>query len=128
MEYIIHFGLKEPVVLVVDGSGSLEEDRSHFNVKEPRHPDIIDFTHFAGKEVISAYLFDGLKAQYISLQSIARTSDGQNSHSNGLLQSIGHYWEWASLYCCGSQNEAGKVMGLQHMEYEGNSTCSYAFN
>lgn len=114
MEYIIHFGSKEPgIVLVVDGSGSLEDDRAYFNIEELRHPDIIDFTHFAGKEVISAYLFDGLKSSLIYRFSPSRAPiDGQNSYSNGLLQSIGHYWEWASLYCCGSQNEAGKVMGL----------------
>ena len=66
MEYILHYGGMDPgIVLVVDGSGSLEEDRDMFNVDEARHPDIMDFTHFAGKEVISAYFFDGLKSSLI---------------------------------------------------------------
>ena len=38
--------------------------------------------------------------------------DKINQNSNGFLQSIGHYWRWASNYCCGSHSEAGKVMGL----------------
>ena len=40
-----------------DGSGSLESDRTHFNVKESSADRKIDLVHFAGKEVISAYWF-----------------------------------------------------------------------
>ena len=114
MEYILHYGGMDPgIVLVVDGSGSLEEDRDMFNVDEARHPDIMDFTHFAGKEVISAYFFDGLKSSLIyRFSPSCAPSEKYNADSDGLLQSIGHYWEWASQYCCGSRNEAGKVMGL----------------
>ena len=62
MEYILHYGNMEPgIVLVIDGSGSLEEERSLFNIKEDHHPKIIKHTHFSGKEVISAYWFDGSK-------------------------------------------------------------------
>ena len=50
MEYIIHFGNNEPIVLVIDGSGSLEEDRKCFNIKEKRHPDIADVPTFREKK------------------------------------------------------------------------------
>ena len=114
MEYIIHFGNNEPgIVLVIDGSGSLEEDRKCFNIKEKRHPDIVDHAHFSGKEVISAYWFDGYESSliYRFSPSIAPL-ESYNQFSDGLYQSLGHYWEWASLYCCGSRHDAGKVMGL----------------
>ena len=114
MEYIAHYGnLKPGIILVIDGSGSLEEDRLLFNIKEERHTKMIDHTHFAGKEVISAYWFDGLKSSLIYRFSPSHLmSDKNNRDGSGLHQSIGHYWEWASLYCCGSRTDAGKVMGL----------------
>ena len=114
MEYIVHYGGLEPgIVLVVDGSGTLEADRRLFNVKEEHHPKIINHTHFSGKEVISAYWFDGLKSSLIYRFSPSQSPiDSCNLDASGLLQSIGHYWEWASLYCCGSRTDAGKVMGL----------------
>tara|TARA_Y100001968_G_C19424538_1_gene753591 strand:- start:154 stop:1863 length:1710 start_codon:yes stop_codon:yes gene_type:complete len=114
MEYILHYGNLEPgIVLVIDGSGSLEEDRSLFNIKEESHPNKISHSCFSGKEVISAYFFDGFKSYLIYRFSPSRSPLFEyNIDSKGLLQSIGHYWRWASLYCCGSPNEAGKVMGL----------------
>ena len=60
MEYIAHYGnLKPGIVLVIDGSGSREEDRPLFNVKEEHHLQMINHINFAGREVISAYWFDG---------------------------------------------------------------------
>ncbi|MFL2868560.1 MAG: carbamoyltransferase C-terminal domain-containing protein [Prochlorococcus marinus] len=114
MEYILHYGNMEPgIVLVIDGSGSMEGDRFLFNIKEDHHPQIINHSHFSGKEVISAYLFDGFNSSLIYRYSPSQSvNDNKNSNSTGFLQSIGHYWEWASLYCCGSKNAAGKVMGL----------------
>ncbi len=114
MEYIIHYGNKKPgIVLVIDGSGSLEEDRSLFNIHEKNHSQIINHTKFSGKEVISAYWFDGSEVYLIYRFSPSQSAlDDYNCNSKGFLQSIGHYWEWASLYCCGSRNSAGKVMGL----------------
>ena len=114
MEYIAHYGNLEPgIILVIDGSGSLEEDRLLFNIKEERHTKMIDHTHFAGKEVVSAYWFDGLKSSLIYRFSPSLLMhDKCNQKGGGLYQSIGHYWEWASLYCCGSRTDAGKVMGL----------------
>jgi carbamoyltransferase len=110
MEYIVHYGDLEPgIVLVIDGSGSLEEDRLLFNVEEEHHPQIINHTHFTGKEVISAYWFDGLKGSLIYRFSPSKLL---SDDTFGLLQSIGHYWRWASMYCCGSPHDAGKVMGL----------------
>ena len=112
MEYIVHYGGLEPgIVLVVDGSGSLESDRRLFNVEEQLNPKIINHSHFCGKEVISAYWFDGTKSSLIYRFSPSRAPI-DNPDAGSLLQSIGHYWEWASFYCCGSRNEAGKVMGL----------------
>lgn len=112
MEYIIHYGGLEPgLVLVVDGSGTLESDRVNFNVEEYHHPQIINHVHFSGKEVISAYWFDGTTSSLIYRFSPSR-APVDNPNSGSLKQSIGHFWEWASLYCCGSRNEAGKVMGL----------------
>lgn len=114
MEYIVHYGGLEPgIVLVVDGSGTIEQDRTLLNVEEYHDSKIINFTHFCGKEVISAYWFDGEKSSLIYRFSPSQAPvDKCNHEAGGLLQSIGHYWEWASLYCCGSPNEAGKVMGL----------------
>lgn len=114
MEYIIHYGGLEPgIVLVVDGSGSLEADRNLFNVEEFFHPEVINHTNFSGKEVISAYWFDGLKSYLIFRFCPSQAPiDICNHHASGFLQSVGHYWEWASYYCFGSGNEAGKVMGL----------------
>jgi carbamoyltransferase len=114
MEYIVHYGGLEPgIVLVVDGSGTLEADREHFNVEEEHHQTIINHIHFGGKEVISAYWFDGSKGSLIYRFSPSQApSDICNHDASNFLQSVGHYWEWASLYCCGSRNDAGKVMGL----------------
>ena len=114
MEYIVHYGQKEPgIVLVIDGSGSLEEDRSLLNIEEKHHPKIINHTHFCGKEVISAYWFDGTNPYLIYRFSPSMSpAEDYNASSKGWLQSIGHYWEWASIYCCGSSNAAGKIMGL----------------
>ena len=114
MEYIAHYGNLEPgIILVIDGSGSLEKDRLLFNVKEEHHTHIINHTHFSGKEAISAYWFDGLRSSLVYRFSPSNNlHDDVNRGSHGLLQSIGHYWEWASLYCCGSRTDAGKVMGL----------------
>ena len=114
MEYIAHYGNLEPgIILVIDGSGSREEDRSLFNIEEKHHSQIINYTHFSGKEVISAYWFDGITSSLIYRFSPSHLEhDSHNKDGGGLFQSIGHYWEWASLYCCGSMNEAGKVMGL----------------
>lgn len=112
MEYIVHYGGLEPgLVLVVDGSGTIESDRLNFNVEEQYHPNILNHVHFSGKEVISAYWFDGTKSSLIYRFSPSRAPI-DNPNSGSLKQSIGHFWEWASFYCCGSRNEAGKVMGL----------------
>ena len=114
MEYILHYGDLEPgIVLVVDGSGTKESDRELLNVEEESHPNIISHVDFFGKEVISAYWFDGLQSSLIYRFSPSRViADLCNRDGQGLLQSIGHYWAWASYYCTGSRNNAGKVMGL----------------
>ena len=74
---------------------------------------MINHINFFGREVISAYWFDGSKSSLIYRFSPSHSiSDKSNEDGNSFFQSIGHYWEWASLYCCGSLDEAGKVMGL----------------
>ena len=114
LEYILHyFNLSPGIVLIVDGSGSNERDRKYCNVTEKVSSKCISHVHMTGKETISAYWFDGRQALLIYRFSppVARF-EKCNQNSNGLLQSIGHYWRWASNYCCGSHSEAGKVMGL----------------
>ena len=114
MEYALHYSKLSPgVVLVVDGSGSKEIDRQHFNISEEASPNCISYVHMTGKETISAYWFDGKKSLLIYRFSPPTARfEKCNKNSNGLLQSIGHYWRWASNYCCGSHSDAGKVMGL----------------
>jgi len=114
MEYIVHYGdLKPGIVLVIDGSGSFEKDRYLFNINERMHNKILNNTQKSGKEVISAYWFDGSNSSLIYRFSPSHYQlNESNKYSNGFLQSIGHYWEWASSYCCSSRNGAGKLMGL----------------
>ncbi len=115
MEYIAHYGkLKSGIVLVIDGSGSSEKDRKKFNIKEKLSAKVINYEDFSGREVISAYWFDGNDSKLIYRFSSSNllSSKNDNFKQNSFFQSIGHYWEWASLYCCGSLDQAGKVMGL----------------
>jgi len=113
-EYIIHYSeLKEGIILVVDGSGSKESDRNLFNITEKVDPKYIDLTNKSGKETVSAYFFSKKNIKLIYRFSPSTDINNEyNKSSNGFLQSIGHYWRWASFYCCGSHTEAGKVMGL----------------
>ena len=63
-----------------------------------------------GKESISAYSYSGGK-----LRLLYRFSGGpivSPHQSIRHINSLGHLWRWAAQYCHGSQNEAGKVMGL----------------
>ena len=50
---------------VVEESELESESNCFFNVEEEHHPQIINHAHSAGKEVISAYWFDGLKSSLI---------------------------------------------------------------
>ena len=61
---IIHFGNNEQIVLVIDGSGSQEEDRKCFYIQEKRLQILLIMPLF-GKEVISAYWFDGYESSLI---------------------------------------------------------------
>jgi carbamoyltransferase len=114
MEYILHYShLSSGIVLIVDGNGSKESERKQFNISEKASSNCISHVHITGRETVSAYWFDGHQASLIyrfSPQTSGMKKYGpSNSH---FLPSIGHYWQWASLYCCGSRAEAGKVMGL----------------
>ena len=113
-EYALHYSkLSNGIILVVDGSGSKENDRKYFSINENIHSKCISHIHPDGKETVSAYWFDkkNLHLIYRFSPSVLKTHK-YNKNSNGFLQSIGHYWRWASNYCCGSHSEAGKVMGL----------------
>ena len=114
MEYILHYSNLLPgIVLIVDGSGSLERDRQKFNISEAPSPECISHVHMMGKETVSAYWFNGNDTSLVYRFSPSVASfEKCNLNSNGLLQSIGHYWRWASNYCFGLHSEAGKVMGL----------------
>ena len=114
VEYILHYSNLEPgIVLVVDGSGTKEKDRKLFNIYEKENPKFISHVDSLGKETISAYWFDGKNLSTIYRFSPPISTETEcNKNSKGFLQSIGHYWRWASNYCCGAHSEAGKVMGL----------------
>lgn len=115
-EYAVHYGSGSPgLVLVVDGSGSYESDRGGLTVQEEIHPKARLFVGSAGKETVSAYVFDGRSLRLV--YRFAHPSGPVSAPTVGilnirLLQSIGHLWRWASWYCCGGGNDAGKVMGL----------------
>lgn len=115
-EYAVHYGAGSPgLVLVVDGSGSYENDRAGLTVQEENHPKARVFVGSAGKETVSAYVFDGRSLRLV--YRFAHPSGSVSAPTVGilnirLLQSIGHLWRWASWYCCGGGNDAGKVMGL----------------
>ena len=113
-EYIIHYSnLSKGIILVIDGSGTKEKDRELFNIKEKVDNECKSYIDQSGKETISAYSFDEKELSLIYRFSLSADKKNQtNLSGNGFLQSIGHYWRWASNYCCGSHSEAGKVMGL----------------
>ena len=113
-EYILHYSkLSKGIILVVDGSGTKEKDRELFNIKEKVDNECKSYIDQSGKETISAYSFDEKELSLIYRFSLSSDKNNQaNLNGNGFLQSIGHYWRWASNYCCGSHSEAGKVMGL----------------
>lgn len=112
-EYALHYSPLEPaLVLVLDGSGTLEEQRALLDIKEREHNPI---KHLEGKakKSISAYSFDGreLSLVYRFAGSVSNVEiPGEKGHP--YLQSVGELWRWAAHYCCGDMNEAGKVMGL----------------
>ena len=93
MEYILHYSKLLPgIVLVVDGSGSYEQDRQQFNVPEARSPECISHVHNLGTETVSAYWFDGSEPSLIYRFSPPIPSAGNASSAEvGLNQSIGHY-------------------------------------
>jgi carbamoyltransferase len=84
-------------------------------VQENLHPKARLFVGSAGKETVSAYVFDDSSLRLV--YRFAHPSGPVSAPTVGilnirLLQSIGHLWRWASWYCCGGGNDAGKVMGL----------------
>ena len=75
----------------------LRSDRELLNVEEESHPNIISHVDFFGKEVISAYWFDGLQSSLIYRFSPSRVIADLEWDGQGLLQSIGYYWAWAHI-------------------------------
>jgi len=129
-EYAVHYAgnIQQPMLsLVIDGSGSYESDRALHTVQETQHPGCIRTTRPDGKEVVSCYLFENNRLELVYRFSPSKDPDfPYNRNSKGLIQSIGHYWRWASWYCCGNHNDAGKVMGLAAYADEATLPEAYA--
>ncbi len=117
-EYALHYGPPHAsMVLVCDGSGSYETDRTLLHVQEPLHPLLHRQMAGEAKESVSAYHFDGrdLRLCYrLALDALTGVPDWPDGPvvRREWLASLGHLWEWAAWYCHGSRHEAGKVMGL----------------
>ncbi len=117
-EYAWHFGpQKESVVLIADGSGSLQADAARFDIRE-EGPRARRFVRGAGKESISAYLTGESGLELIYRVALGELTPGAAGPAGPLgrgerwLESLGHLWEWAAWYCHGDRSAAGKVMGL----------------
>ncbi len=117
-EYALHYSSLEPgLVLVADGGGAYEDDRAALSLQETVHTGARLLVGAHGREVVSAYIFDGA-----SLELVYRFADPVGDdpvpestvHGVPLLQSLGHLWKWAGWYCCGgeSSGDAEKVMAL----------------
>ena len=94
VEYILHYSNLSPgIVLIIDGSGSKEQDRKSFNIDENISSKCISHIHKTGKETISAYYFDGKNVSLIyRFSPPSKISEKNNEKSHGFLQSVGHYW------------------------------------
>src|SRR5438093_8385501 len=105
-EYVLHYSPLEPgLVLVVDGHGTREADRSRLDVE-----DRIDGAAeiFEGQtETVSAYAFDGRE-----LALVYRACGDRNDKHALLDDSIGQVWELGAGLCFGARDQAGKLMGL----------------
>lgn len=112
-EYALHYSpLERSLVLVLDGSGTAEDQRAALDLKERERDPIKHIEAPDAKESISAYTFDGR-----DLELVYRFAGGDSDHliagvGRPYLHSLGHLWRWAASYCCGDIHEAGKVMGL----------------
>jgi len=114
-EYALHYSSLDPgLVLVADGGGSYEDDRAELTLRETVHSGARLLVGAHGREVVSAYIFDG-----VSLELVYRFAHPfgdnpiaePNVHGVPLLQSIGHLWKWACWYCDGG-GDAEKVVAL----------------
>jgi carbamoyltransferase len=117
-EYALHYSPMEPsLVVICDGSGTFESQRVQLDIQEQEESPL-KYIRDAGKESISAYVFDGANLKLI--YRIAYGEERDPTSDPGLadrrrprwLASLGHLWEWCAVYCHGSSFEAGKVMGL----------------
>lgn len=105
-EYVLHYAPSDAsIVLVADGSGTREDHRVSLSIQE-RERSAQKFCRGIAKESLSAYVFNGQ-----DLDLVYRVAHGRLA-GLPLLESVGHLWRWAAYYCCGSVDEAGKVMGL----------------
>lgn len=129
-EYALHYQTDQDVdtiILVIDGSGSFERDRDRFTAIENHSDNAILVCDPDGKEVISCYHHKNGRLSLVYRYSPSNLPDSpRNKNSRGLIQSIGHYWRWASWYCCGGHNDAGKVMGLAALAKKNTLPESYA--
>jgi carbamoyltransferase len=112
-EYALHYSPLDPaLVLVLDGSGTRESQRTQLHVKE-RERNPIKHLDGIAKESIKAYSFDGNELSLVyRFAGGASEVEIPGEPGHPYLHSLGDLWRWTSYYCCGSLNEAGKVMGL----------------
>lgn len=107
-EYVLHYSPMEPcLVLVCDGSGTREAFRPRLDIQE-KECSPQKFLQGLAKESISAYRFENGTLSLVYRLAYGKADLGDTMY----LNSVGHLWRWVAEYCHGSQNEAGKVMGL----------------
>src|SRR5262249_12358444 len=117
-EYALHYSpLERCIVLVCDGSGTWESQRTQLDIAETED-NPIKYIRDNGKESVSAYAFDGAnltliyRIAYGGEPGTRAGHDPSNAPRSHWMSSLGHLWAWCALYCHGNQHEAGKVMGL----------------
>jgi carbamoyltransferase len=130
-EYALHYSPLDPgLVLIADGGGTYEDDRQVLALQETVHSGARLLVGAHGREVVSAYVFDGA-----SLELVYRVADPfgdhpvteSSVHGVPLLQSLGHLWRWASWYCGGASGDAEKVMALAaHGDASSHATLGFA--
>jgi carbamoyltransferase len=117
-EYALHYSpLERSIVLVCDGAGTYEYQRTQLDIKE-REENAVKYIRDGAKESVSAYAFDGANLKLMHRIAYGEepktrfSREGPNALQSRWMASLGHLWEWCALYCHGNRHEAGKVMGL----------------
>lgn len=110
-EYAVHYAdTEDAIVLVIDGSGTFEQERGRMTVRE-LEDNPVKFIAGMAKEAISAYRYDDRGLRLIYRVGYPVDADMRPASKRD-HPSIGHVWEAASSYIFQDESEAGKVMGL----------------